>query len=288
MEAALLWGIVCFVLYFVLDYLSSKYLRNDLLSSFPLIVYFIFIYANIDASVAPFYLFMAILVLVFSVVKFGMVRATERQREGQILPMKETEMKVLTLDGKGKQIKGLGFYAFNMVLGLVIFLGMRLILSGVASDKLQAYMGVPLLSLVALKANLSIVSVMSLAIIENKFMIVVKEFFGLLKNTLAKALTGIGAALFGWIPFLNVILVPFMMFLGTFLVLLGPILLTAIVFAVFHLAAFNLVLGSLLFAGSIMVVWLIVYQVTRNDVAMNVAHMLWNGAIQFYRLINGG
>lgn len=279
MDAAIIWGVVFFVTYFLLDYLSNKYLRNDLLSSFPLIVYFIFIYANIDERVAPFYLFMAILVLTFSGLKFGM---------SKIQAQNSTSMMVPTLDGRGKSIKGAGFYIFQVVLGIVFFFGMRLVLSGVSSDKLQVFMGVPLLSIAALKANLSYVSVMALAVIENKFMVIIKEFFDLLKKTLAQALQGVAVAMVAWIPLLNTFLVPFMTFIGAGFVMLGPIIVSAFIFALFHLAAYNLVLGSIIFAGSVMAIWLIAYQVTGNDIIMNVAHMLWNAVINFYRLINGG
>lgn len=279
MEIALIAAVVFFVLFHSLDYLSNRFLGNDFLSTFPLIVYFFFIYANVDERVAPFYLFMAIVVLVFIVVK---------NRGIGINVQNSNAINVPNLEGGQTKVKGPQFYILNMVLGIGVFFLMRSMLATEATDRLQAFLGVPLLSIAALKANLGFVSTMALGNIENKFLIIVYEFLKLLRDILALVGSGLLMILFGWLPFLLPFVVPASIFLGLFIQILGPITLASVLFAIFHLAAYELVFGALFFAWSVMMIWLVLYEVTGNDIAMNVAHSLWNAFITYLRQINGG
>jgi hypothetical protein len=57
-----------------------------------------------------------------------------------------------------------------------------------------------------------------------------------------------------------------------------PFLMAAVVFGIFHLVAYKIVWGIVIWAMIIMVLWIISYFVTgKDDTAMNTAHYGWNG-----------
>lgn len=274
MDFAIISAVVFVFLFFTLDYLSNRYLGNDYLVNFPLLLYFAFSYANIDQEVAPYYGWMAGVILTYTLVGFAVSRLRVDNADSMKL--------------NGTTIRGPAYYIFNIALGLGTVVFMRLLLSNQPDDKLQAFLGVPVLSLAALQSNLSYVTTMALGAIENKFIVITLKFFQTLRKVIVQSTTNIMLLIFGWIPFLNFILIPLTIFISTVLLLLGPILLSAALFAIFHLAAYNLVFGALFFAFTVMLIWLVLYMVTGNDIVMNVGHMGWNFLVTFITKTGGG
>jgi len=144
-------------------------------------------------------------------------------------------------------------------LGIAIFFIMRL-LQGVSAT---AIIGVPSLGISGQTA--AVTTVMLLGIVETRFFFIIYNIFKENKGIFLK------------VPILS-------QFLGMILVVL-PIIMTATLFAVFHLSAYSLNISTLVFAGLVMVIWIISFVITKSDLPASVSHALWNGVVSLARVL---
>lgn len=156
----------------------------------------------------------------------------------------------------GREFKGFGYTLLTVGAGLFIYILMEFLQ---ATKPSAAIIGVPALAVFSkvFTNNFAVVGSGLLGIIENR------GFFTLI-GAVILLINGLGLVF----PVLN------------FLQVLLPIISTLIVaamFSVFHVAAYNLVLSSILFAFFVFVTWIASYMLFRqDDTPANIAHFMWN------------
>jgi len=144
-------------------------------------------------------------------------------------------------------------------LGIAIFMIMRL-LQGASET---AIIGTPSLAITSPAFNVT--TIMLLGIVETRLFF---TLYNLLKEN--------QGALYK-IPLL-----------GSVMAILSPVLpivLVSVLFSVFHITAYALSLSALLFAGMVMVLWVISFIITKSDLPANISHALWNGIVSLSKTL---
>jgi hypothetical protein len=220
---------------------------NPLFSDLFILVYFLFAYINIDGSKNLATFYL------FSILAYMSVRALQKnyavRNEG-------FTKRLFSFSLKGR-VPWIG-----ILVGIGLFFVMRLLQGGVST----AIIGVP--SLAISNPGFSVSNVMLLGAVENRFFFTV---FEVLRNIVS---TGLLAA----IPVVGGVLSGFQLFV--------PVVLTSVLFSIFHLTAFSLALSSMIFASMVFILWLISYIVLRDDLSSNTAHMFWNASTTLGRLVS--
>lgn len=157
-----------------------------------------------------------------------------------VVVFSQTKYKVKLMGGNVNTVGGfnLGFFSIPVlgILGGALIYLIIRVMSGAAA---ATVVGVPTLAVVDATPILVTMTAM-LGVFENRFGLTVynilKEFVGL--------------------------------FVAGAVVVIG--------FALFHLFAFQLAISSLLFSGIVMMLWLVSYELTQDDVVMTVSHTMHN------------
>lgn len=237
--------IAVLAVFVVVDTIGNR-LNLPFLSDVLIFIYFMFAYANIESQT--------------TLATFYLIGALF------VLVVKLTERAFAVSSESISKIGGLslkrGMPIFMVFAGIGIFLIMKL-LQGAAPTSI---VGVP--SLAIASPLFSVISIMLLGIVETRL------FFTIF-NLIGK--TGVITEAFTRIPIVGIvfaILAPIM-----------SIIVVAILFAVFHVTAYSLALSSLLFAGVVMVIWLISFIIFKSDMPASLSHALWNFSVSASRTL---
>jgi len=218
---------------------------KPLFANLFILIYFLFAYINLEgsSSLAIFYAVGILLVIVFDVArsKFSVTSEPINKLGG------------LSLKGKlGSSIIGVG-------LGVMIFLGMRLLQGNTAG----AIIGTPSLAISSPAFNVT--TIMLLGIVETRMFFLI---FNIMKDN---------KELFLKMPLIGRFLSPF--------VLVLPIIAVSALFGLFHLSAYASNVSSVTFAVFVMAIWVISYYLTKSDLPANISHALWNGVVSLSRAL---
>ena len=155
------------------------------------------------------------------------------------------------------QYKGVGFQIFTIVVGLGILSYMYF----VESLNTLSVVGVPTLAISTGAGFKSAVTLMfaptisaSLGIIENRLFFTIFKVFSMFKEVI----------------FFPLVAVP-----G--LIVFGPAILTGLIFGFFHVIAYSVSVLNILWASSIMVLWIGTFILLQDDTPANTSHYWWNG-----------
>src|SRR3990167_2789986 len=165
-----------------------------------------------------------------------------------------------------QQIKEIGGFKLKSklpLIGIGLGFGILLIMRVLQTSVEGSIIGVPSLAITSPAFGVSTITL--LGIVENRLFFTIYE--------LLKANTQLLLA----IPFIGGLL-------GIFNLIL-PVVLTAILFAIFHLTAYSLSVSTMIFAALVMVIWLLSYILTKSDLPANLAHGMWNGTIALGRVL---
>ncbi len=171
------------------------------------------------------------------------------------------EEEVADVNLEGNMFSNYKGYLISAIIGVGIYLAMTFLQSG----REGAIIGVPAL---AIGANLSLASVVLLAPVENRFFI---GLFELLK-----------------VVYQKISMLPIFIFLAPMTALVLPLVSSALLFSIFHLAAYDLRIVNLIFAFSVMLIWFVSYIALKNTIAMDFAHSLWNFSVRAGKLVAVG
>ncbi|MAH50595.1 hypothetical protein CMI37_32545 [Candidatus Pacearchaeota archaeon] len=213
---------------------------NPLFGSVLLLMFFAWAFPNLDEKLAGFYLFLLLISLIL-----GIIMQKYRVTEGKSPSM------------FGIQFQGFTLIAINLFLGggLIYFAA---ILQGRSET---AILGVPTLAISGTIATaLNPATSGMLGIVENKFLFTIYDFF---KYNMPQIV--------GVIPFINI--------LAPFFILVIPIIIAVLFFALLHLNAYALAAGALFFAGIMMFIWILGYE-TVGSLMADVFHYWWNSLIR--------
>jgi len=156
-----------------------------------------------------------------------------------------------------------GYRSKTLLLGVItgvgIWLGMRFVQGTVSAS----IIGVP--SLAISSTSLSVTTVMLLGIVENRAFFTVLD---LLKENVS---------LFYSIPVFGNVCQIFSIIL--------PQIVIGLAFGFYHIAVYSLSLSSIVWASSVMIIWVLTRMLLKSDLAPNIAHALWNGTIALSRAL---
>ena len=144
-------------------------------------------------------------------------------------------------------------------MGILLGAGLFIVMYVLQATQTASIFGVPTLAI--REPLFGVSSIMLLGVVENRMFFTTFEFLvvsGIL--SLGGVLSAFGVA--------------------------APLLFTAGLFSVFHLFAYSLAAGSLLFAGIVFMGFLGVYLINGDDLGPNIAHMLWNGVFEVRRSLS--
>jgi len=225
-----------FVIYLIIRSISLT------VSDIFLFFMFLFAYANIDKTLATFYLIGLLFVIV--------VDWTNQPFEIGIA--KQFKMSSFTF-------KGYGFMIFSLILGLFIYLAINLM--GTRSG--SVVIGVPILATITTSTIIA------------SFMPALTALLGIIENrvffTLFLLLSKFG------------LLIPFVGLLFSILPPVFALLLTAFIFAMFHLTAYSIVIGAIIWAMLSFTLFLSSYLITGDTLSADFAHWLNNALVAIQR-----
>lgn len=182
----------------------------------------------------------------------------------------------------GGLVKGIIFHLFTIGVGIALIA----IMFFMTSAKGQ-FLGVATLSVAGAtftkQATLLFAAAISgaLGIIENRMILgVMKAFMDSID--IWPTIFGFGLKAISMIPFIGpfLVILPSMvvaLIAGAFLPFM-PFAVASLIFGLFHLVAYKISFGLVIWASLIMALWIVSYFITgKDDTAMNTAHYGWNG-----------
>lgn len=246
MVSTLLVTILLVGLFFIIDLLVGS-----LFSTIYLFIFFWFGYVYLSPAQATFYLIGLLFYALFS----PKLNAKFESKKGVIA---------------GKRFSGTKFHLITLVIGFVMFALMRF---AQMSQPQTIILGTPTLSISGEAFSTLFAPAVAglLGVIENRSWIVMFLFVGKVAKQIYSAL----ASVFGMVGFAGVY-----QSASAFLIPLIPVVGVSALFGFFH-SHFST--GSMIWAGGIMIMWIVSFVLTKDDTAMNTCHTLWNSVIQIGR-----
>ena len=156
-------------------------------------------------------------------------------------------------------VKGLSFILFQLVAGVVIYVAISLISTSQGGNIVGApQLGISSTSTMAQNMRPTFVS--HLGIIENRIAFVIFEVLAL-----------------------TFVAVPFLGLLSSMIPLVLPTVVTGLIMGIFHVAAYSVAFGLLIWASLAFMLFVVSYVLTKDSLAADMAHFLNNGVIDVNR-----
>lgn len=166
---------------------------------------------------------------------------------------------------KAEQVQEIGKFRFigkipylSIALGFGIFFVMR----SLQVSSAGAIIGVPSLALTS--ADATIITAMLIGIVETRLFL---TLWVLLKDNIQYVLA-----------------LPFVGQVGRFILPVFPLIILSLFFSIFHRTAFSSSVSTMFYAFVVMAIWILTFQLTKDDTAPNFSHALWNGLVMSSRL----
>ena len=219
---------------------------NSLYSDIFIFIFFLFAYINIEGSTSLSTFYLLSFFFYF-IIRIGKVSW-------------QVKNKGFTKELYGIKTKG-NIPLLGIGLGIIIFIAMRLLQSTTAGS----IVGVPSLAITSPAFTIS--TVMLLGVIENRLFFTLFELFK--EGHILKAVSGI----------------PILREVTLFLRPIMPVFMASGLFMLFHITAFSLATSSLIFSFIVFMIWIASYILSKDDLAPNLAHMLWNLSVSLNRVM---